>query len=166
MLSAARINGHDDLILTDEGVSSFKDVTLEHGQVFSSQSIVYGLLDGNGLFNKVSPFYYKERVRLTLSVSDKSKPDFSLIRGLIEFNRPRNLAFYYDMKSRSVWIDISSSELDRLQKFLSLVFDLLVKERQFRHALKMAMEFENRYRLERDSVYGILKNTTAAMPTV
>lgn len=159
MVSTANINGQEfHLILTDEGVISRSN---NYNKEVTQRSVDSGSSE-NKLFQKVSPFYYKKRVRMTFFISDKFKDHFGLIRGLIEFHRERNLVFSYDIKNRSVGVDIKSEHLSLVQAFLSKVFDWVVKEKQFRHALKLAIEFENRYRLERDSIYGILKNTTAA----
>ena len=157
MQSTAQINRQEAyLILTDERVIS-RNSHHDTGEIDTHLA-----LTANGLYQKALPFYYRERVRLTFVVSDKFKRDFSLIRGLIEFHRPRNLVFSFDRKYTSVGIDISAHQLDQLQAFLSKVFEWIVKEKQFRHALKLAIEFENRHRIERDSIYGILRNTTAA----
>ena len=158
MVSTAQINDQQQyLLLSAEGVTSRND------NKRATEIAAVGRVSGNGLFHNVSAFYYKERVRWTFFVADKFKADFSLIRGLVEFHRPQSLVFNFDRKSKSVGIDIEQVELDDLQAFLSRVLDWFVQEKQFRQALRMVIEFENRSRQERNSVYAILRNTTAAM---
>jgi len=161
MLSIAQINDQNQyLILTEAGVVSLKN---SEG---ATQITVDPELFENWLFHTISLFFSDGRVHLTLSVSDKFKQDFILIRGLVEFHRPKHLLFSYDAKHRSVGIDITLNQFGQLRTFLSQVFEWVVKEKQFRYALKLAIEMENRYRLERDSIYGILKNSTAALHAV
>src|SRR5690606_33815759 len=121
MLSASIINDPGDLVLTEEGVIAREDAGPQFSQTQASQAAVYSGFVGNGLINKVFPFYYKERVRLTFSVSDRFRRDFCFIRRLIEFNRPASLVFNYDVKVKSSVIDINAGDLDRLQKFLLFV---------------------------------------------
>lgn len=116
----------------------------------------------DSMFTEVSPFYYHDRLRLSLEVRDEYKADFILIRGLIEFQRPRELAFTYDLKRKLVNIDTDATHSDRLQTFLEAVFASLRYERQFRIALKIVLDFEKRYELERESIYGMLKNSSPA----
>jgi hypothetical protein len=148
MLSAVLIEGRGDLYSSSAHNQAFNHPSL-------SVSIPSGLSD-NGLFDKVSRFYYEGRIRLTFSVAGKS--DFGLIRGLLEFNRPNTLRFRYDGKNRTVGTDLRADQLEELQELLARVRELLEGEKRFRHALKLAIDFENRYRLERDSVYAVLKN--------
>ena len=114
------------------------------------------------IFGKVSPFYYRNRLRLLFSVSGENKPDFIMIRGLIEFYRSKDFLFNYNLKQLTIETDIDASQLNELKLFLSRVAVWLKQEKQFRMALKIALNFENRYKLESESIYSIMKNTTAA----
>jgi len=114
------------------------------------------------LFTEASPFFYNDRARFSLEVRDEYKNDFALIRGLIEFQRPKELTFTYDRGQRLVRSDIDAKHADLLQTFLKSVFASLRYERQFRIALKIALDFERRYTLERDSIYGMLQISSPA----
>jgi len=119
-------------------------------------------LSGNGLFQKVSSFHYKERIRASFRIHNEFKPDFILIKGLMEFYRPKEFIFSYDRTERSIGIDIKGDQLEQLSAFLSRIFHWTKQEKQFRHALKLTIEFENRYKLEGESLYQTLKNATIA----
>src|SRR5688572_5346111 len=110
--------------------------------------------------------HYRARVRLHFTVADRLPSDFTLVKGLIEFHRPKEFSFEYDRKQKTIALDIDLDDIDRLATFLSALEEWVRKEKQFRHALKMAIEFERRYQLERESVYAILKNASASKITV
>ena len=116
----------------------------------------------NALFKKVTHFYYNTRIRLSFSVSDTYRSQYVMARGMIEFHRPKNFVFSYNKKQGLIEVDINVSELEELQLFLSTVLVWLRHENQFRLSLKIVLEFENRYKLERDSVYELMKNTMSA----
>jgi len=116
----------------------------------------------NPLFKQISSFYYHNRLRLSLTLSEQHKYDFVLIKGLIEFHRPRNLNFFYDRKNSSFETDIYEHETTELRSFLGNVAEWLKKEKQFKLALKMILDLERRYRLERDSVYQVMRNAITA----
>ena len=149
---------HEEQLLTFSGRKSkiFSHVSE------SPQPESGSILGANELFGKVSPFYYNDRIRLSLRIADDYKGNFILIRGLIEFHRSRNFVFTYDREQRSVIADINADQLDQLKIFLSRILDWVRQEKQFRHALKIARQFESRYRLEQESVYQILKGTVNA----
>jgi hypothetical protein len=126
---------------------------------FSSKSITINL------FKKVSTFYYRSRIRLSFSVADEHKVEFVMIRGLIEFNRSKDFTFTYYLKNHTIETDIDASHLDKLQIFLSNVSILLEQENQFKLVLKEAIAFENRYKLEREGVYAILKTKATTLLT-
>lgn len=114
----------------------------------------------NTLFEGASSFSYNERVRFSLSIREDYKKDFVLIRGLIEFHRTRNLKFTFDKRNRSIETDIHSDKLADLHAFLVMITDWLKKEKQFRLALKIVRAFEDRHRLESESVYQVLRNAS------
>ena len=115
----------------------------------------------NILFDKVTSLYYKTRVRLSFSLSSQFTKHFAMIRGLIEFHRSKKLAFHYDRKQGTIEADIDLYQVADLQQFFDKVALWLKEEIRFKEALKTVLAFEHRYKLERASVYTLLKNTTS-----
>jgi hypothetical protein len=113
----------------------------------------------NALFGKVSPFYYKKRVRLSLTIASEFRAQFVMIKGLIEFNRSKNLLFQYDFKQRTLEADVAVEQLEELLAFMDKVFVWLNQEIQFKRALKLVLDLENRYKVEMEGVYALLNNT-------
>jgi hypothetical protein len=112
----------------------------------------------NILFNKVTSLYYKKRVRLSFSLSDDFKKHFVMIRGLIEFHRSKSFSFHYDIKQKAFEADIDVAQLNHLQSFFNRISSWLKEEIRFKEALKIVLEFEHRYKIERASVYSLFKN--------
>lgn len=127
-----------------------------------SETVLTSLLQEHAPVDQRRSVQYKERVRLHFSVAHSLPSDFTLVKGLIEFHRPKEFHFKYDRKQKTISLDVDRDQIDRLATFLSGVEEWVRKEKQFRHALKMAIEFESRYQLEQESVYGILKNSNAS----
>jgi hypothetical protein len=117
----------------------------------------------NGLFGKVSTFYYKNRVRLSFTIVKEFRAQFVMIKGLIEFNRSKNLLFQYDFKQRTFEADVAVEQLEELKAFMDKVFVWLNQEIQFKRALKLVLDLENRYKVEMEGVYALLNNATAAV---
>lgn len=131
-----------------------------------SGSVPTRVVQEDGAVYQNTSVHYKERVRLHFAVAGSLPSDFTLVKGLIEFHRPKEFAFKYDRKQNTIAVDIDLDEIDRLETFLFAIEEWVRKEKQFRHAPKMAIEFERRYQLERESVYAILKNSNVPNTTV
>lgn len=154
MTSTAQIN---DQYLSLGGE---EDTSLHH-EINDRESVVTDRLSQNALFDSVSAFYYNDRAKVTFNVAGEFETDFSLIRGLIDFNRPRDLRFSFDRESKTVSTNIAMHQLGRLDEFLSFIYDELIKEKRFRKTLRAAIEFEKRYNRERDRIYAELKSAIA-----
>ena len=115
----------------------------------------------NILFDKVTALYYKKRVRLSFSLSEEFKKHFVMIRGLIEFHRSKSFSFHYDGKQKAFETDVDETQLKHLQSFFNKVSSWLKEEIRFKKALKIVLEFEHRYKIEKASVYTLLRNTTS-----
>jgi hypothetical protein len=117
----------------------------------------------NVLFKKVSPLYYKTRVRLSFSLTDEFKSHFALVRGLIEFYRSKSFSFEYNAVQKGIETDIEASQLRNLQVFFESILSWLKKELKFKETLKVILEFENRYKLEQEEVYALFTNVTSGI---
>ncbi len=119
---------------------------------------VDGRLPWYELFQETSSFLYNDRVRLAFTVADEFAREFVLIRGLIEFHRPKELSFIYDREFRSIVVAVTQEQLGILHQFFGLIYDLLAKERRFRKALRSVIEVENSYRRVLENAYAELKS--------
>ena len=133
----------------------------------AEQSVIINSLPSieNPLFDQASPLYYKSRVRLSFTLSDEFKKHFVLVKGLIEFHRSAHFSFEYQPAYKIIETDIEVSQLDELQQFLDNVLGWTNQEISFKRALKLVLEFENRYKIAKAEVYTQLLGQTPAYST-
>jgi hypothetical protein len=126
------------------------------------QSVIFNALPSieSPLFDQVSPLYYKTRVRLSFSLSEEFKKHFVLVKGLIEFHRSTSFAFEYSPVYKIIETDIEVSGLGALQQFLDNVLTWTNQEISFKRALKLVLDFENRYKIAKAEAYAQLLNLT------
>lgn len=114
-----------------------------------------------GLFNEVSPLFYRTRVRLSFSLAEEFRALFIVTKGLIEFHRSKEFLFHYNREQRTIETDIEISQLKELRQFLKKVSVWLKEEILFKDALKKVLKFEAQYKLQKEEVYGLFKNINA-----
>ena len=112
------------------------------------------VFEENGFYIPSTAFGYNDRVSLAFQVKEAFAAHFILIKGLIEFNRSKDLKFAFDRDEKSFEIDLEAAQLDTLNDFLAHIHGLLQKEIQFKAVLKKVIAFENQYKALRDEVYG------------
>jgi hypothetical protein len=98
-------------------------------------------------------FLHKQSVKLDLSLSPDFQSYFILLKGLIEFHRPRNFKFFFNREGQSVSIEIDLNEINLLRQFLSDISLWLVRELKFKAELKKVLAFEARYKVEKALIY-------------
>lgn len=107
----------------------------------------------NKLFGNVIPFFYNNRVRLNLFVSEELKTKFAFIKGLIEFYRLKNFSFRYNTEHKSLETDVPVAQVKHLESFFDLVLQRIEEEIKFKEALKNVIRFENEYKKLAVGVY-------------
>jgi hypothetical protein len=115
----------------------------------------------NKLFSTVTPLFYRERLRITLEVSEHFKNKMALIRGIVEFNRSSRFLFRYDLNKRTIETDIHPANVDALKSFFTDILKLIEDEIQFKKALKVVIAFENEYKKLSTNVYAVLNAATS-----
>lgn len=115
----------------------------------------------NKLFSTVTPLFYRERLRITLEVSEYFKSKMALIRGVVEFNRSSRFLFKYDLNKRTIETDIHPANVDALKSFFIDVLKLIEDEIRFKKALKDVIAFETEYKRLSTNVYTVLNAATS-----
>jgi hypothetical protein len=105
---------------------------------------------------QVSRLEYGDKVRYTFIVSKRFENQFALIKGLIDFHRPKHILFRFNREEKSIEVRTHLQQVDFLFGFLQKVQEWLVKEVQFKLALKKVIQFEDQYKSQRDSIYSSL----------
>src|SRR5689334_21302702 len=81
---------HKEIVKTKEGQRS----------IFNGKKSVAGFLELTG------NFFYVSRLRATFKVSEKFLAHFGLIKGLIEFNRSKDVEFSFNNEEKTIEFDI------------------------------------------------------------
>ena len=140
--TASALSTEQSLYITqDESLSGFSSeskITVDHELEF---------------VNAPAVFSYGDRSRFRFDISAGHASHFALIRGLIEFNRPKELNFVFHSETKSFETDIESSHREQLDTLIPLVNTLLLKELRFKNKLKEVIRFEAHYRKEKEKVY-------------
>jgi len=156
MKTAAHILTQDQYLQISDNTNFL--VTEDNSQ--PSQKDVSTSFVGDGLFNEVSPLFYRTRVRLSFSLAEEFRSLFIVTKGLIEFYRSKDFLFYYNREQRTIETDIEISQLTELRQFLKKVSAWLKEEIRFKDALKKVLKFEAEYKLQKEEVYGLFKSIT------
>lgn len=122
-----------------------------------SERLLAELRDEPGFIEPTSALSYANRIRVSFSFQ-ASRARFILLRGLIEFHRPKYFLFTYHRESGVIDADIPESEFASFKIFLGKVGALFTAEENFKTSLRHVLEFESRYQAERNAVYaGFIK---------
>ena len=120
-----------------------------------AEKIVDELKSDIDFAGSATAFIYNNRIRFNFGVSSNAKR-FALLKGLIEFHRPKNFLFTYDTNAKQIEADVHEADYAAFRNFLVSVDQWLKNEIDFKAALKNAIEFESKYRSERAAVYATL----------
>lgn len=102
--------------------------------------------------DSANAFIYNNRIRVSFGAGVNEKL-FVLLKGLIEFHRPKNFLFSYDRAGKNIEADVHETDYQAFRNFLANVNLWLKNELSFRTALKNALAFEAKYKAERATVY-------------
>ena len=127
----------------------------------------HSIFSDKQFFEMPTTFYYQNRAQLSFTITREFLPYFILIKGLIEFSRSRDLRFSFNTDTKIFDVDLEINQLGDLSSLLMLVHGLLLKEIGFKRALKKAIQFEERYKLESAAVYDFshLEETARIAPS-
>lgn len=106
--------------------------------------------------NPVSRLEFLGKVQYTFNVSHRFVDQFALIKGLIDFHRPKDIQFRFNREEKSIQVRAHLHHVDFLVLFLHKVEEWLVSEVQFKMALKKIIQFEARYKSQRSAIYNSL----------
>lgn len=118
-----------------------------------NQSYLNSLFHEDQFFTPPVASYYNNRARLRFGIATEYSAYFILIKGLIEFSRSGHLRFVFNTDKKLFEIDLQINQFPDLSNLLTTVYGQTLKEIRFKAALKKAIQFEQRYRLESAEVY-------------
>jgi len=153
---AARLVDAQNLFIHQSVPSLFhkEEFNTKSGQqsIFRRKKSIAGFLELTG------NFFYVSRLRVTFNVTENFIPHFGLIKGLIEFNRSKEVSFWFNNQEKTIEFDIPAKNQQILEAFLENIHALLENESIFKARLKSVLEFERRYAVEKKEYYRSILN--------
>ena len=123
----------------------------------TSELLATGLIEtrvfSNPFVNERDPNFSESRIKIRYELSSQLKEHFVLLRGLIEFSRPKDFSFVFNRNENSFVASITRNQVANLKELLSNVQFQLNAELKFRKKLKTAIYFERQYRLQCEAMY-------------
>lgn len=107
------------------------------------------VLSATGLFQN-------GRLIVTFVLNESYRDKFALLRGLLEFSRPKGITISANRLDRTFQLQVSPDQVDRIKEYLETILNLLAEEIRFKASLKSVIAFENKVRLEQEKVYEAL----------
>lgn len=96
-----------------------------------------------GFLNHTGSLLYTNRIRFTFKVSSHQYSNLGLLKGLIDFHRPRGFSFTINRADHTISADVPSAQQELLISFLDRIKSLLEKELAFKKHLKKILLFED-----------------------
>jgi len=148
--SASRLYNITDLHVYEQRPSLFgnQGIQVDH---YST-----GLLPAEtfqGFLEHTGTLAYVNRVRLTFRISKPFQIQVGLLKGLLDFNRPKGFLFTLNRADNTISADASSRQQAELVSFLIHIQTLVEKELAFKNHLKRILVFEETYRKAKAQAY-------------
>lgn len=92
---------------------------------------------------------YEIKLKLTAEYSNS----FVLLRGLLEFSRPKAIRLVANTNERTFQFEISESQRDYFNSYLETIVGWLIKEIKFKETLRVIINFEEKVRKQQAVLY-------------
>lgn len=85
--------------------------------------------------------------------------NFVLLRGLLEFSRPKNIRIASCLNNQTFEIEVLETQVDQLLSYIETILGWLVNELKFKETLKTIIKFESRVKQEQTILYSQLRTS-------
>ena len=106
---------------------------------------------------KADAIFPLDRYNITFTLPNKYTDHFVLLRGLLEFSRPRTIKIISSALDRSFYVEFSENQAEHFVTYLETILNSLVKEIKFKESLRALIIFEEKVKLEQAVLYANLK---------
>ena len=96
-----------------------------------------------GFLNHTGSLLYANRIRLTFKASAHHAANLGLLKGLIDFHRPKGFSCTLNRADHTISADVPYAQQELLISFLDRIKALLEKELAFKKHLKKILLFED-----------------------
>lgn len=101
--------------------------------------------------------FQTDRVIVKFKLASADRDNFILLRGLLEFSRPKHLYVSSDNSEKIFEFNVGRNEAEAMTVYLNKILDLFVKELNFKRTLKAVLSFEQDVRAEQSRLYKELR---------
>ena len=106
-------------------------------------------------------FYGADRLILKFSLADHYAPYFSLLRGLFDFGRRKNIVLSSSAADKTFQVEVSTGDRDDVVPYFEKIFSWLAKEITFKTALKQVIRLQDEARRSQQEALALLYDTAA-----
>ncbi len=142
-----KLSGRTDLPIQGQQLNSAVDRLVKH-ELLSIKSLSVA---------KADAIFLVDRYDITFTLSNKFAEHFVLLRGLLEFSRPKTIRIISSPIDKSFHVEFSENEADHLVIHMETVLNWLVKEIKFKESLRTLINFEEKMKREQARLYANLK---------
>jgi hypothetical protein len=103
--------------------------------------------------------FQADQVIVKFRLEDLYQDQFVLLRGLLEFSRPKEISISSNKGEKSFQFQIGRDKVLAISTYLDKIIDLFVKEIRFKESLKAVIRFEQATRVEQTRLYRELRTT-------
>lgn len=100
-------------------------------------------------------------VIVRFALSDNYRNHFVLLRGLLEFSRPKNISVSANNSEKSFELYIVKDQTTTVISYVDTILQLLMKEIAFKKSLQAVLKFERSIRIEQSKLYQALRTSIA-----
>lgn len=106
---------------------------------------------------KADAIFLFDRYNITFTLSNKFAGHFVLLRGLLEFSRPRTIKISANASDKTFHVELSENEADYFVSYVETILKSLLKEIKFKESLRALINFEQKVKREQVLLYANLK---------
>jgi hypothetical protein len=93
-------------------------------------------------FTPAGGILFTDHYAISFSLTDKLASHFVLLRGLLEFSRPKTMKVTADSTDKTFYTEFTESQVDDVVTYIETIAGWLVKEIRFKEALRSLIIFE------------------------
>jgi hypothetical protein len=109
--------------------------------------------------SKADAIFIVDRYDITFTLSNKFAEHFVLLRGLLEFSRPKTIRIISNRTDNTFHVLLSEEDDDHFVAHLEKILSWLVREINFKKSLKAMVNFEKKVKREQEILYANLRLT-------
>jgi len=106
---------------------------------------------------KADAIFHVDRFNLTFTLSNENAEHFVLLRGLLEFSRPKTIKIISNSTDKTFRAAFSEKDADHFVTYLETILNRLIREIKFKKSLRALIAFESKVKREQAILYADLK---------